>query len=80
MLAAVVERGVVDLGGEVAIGERHRAALETAAAELAASSAATPELATEGVRAALDAVRELTGEVVAEDVLDRIFETFCLGK
>jgi tRNA modification GTPase len=29
---------------------------------------------------ALGALGELTGEVVTEDILDRIFSTFCVGK
>ena len=29
---------------------------------------------------ALTALNELTGEVVTEDILDRIFSTFCIGK
>ena len=28
----------------------------------------------------LGALNELTGEVVTEDILDRIFSTFCIGK
>ncbi len=29
---------------------------------------------------ALAALNELTGDVVTEDILDRIFSTFCIGK
>ena len=29
---------------------------------------------------AVGALDELTGEVVTEDILDRIFSTFCIGK
>jgi tRNA modification GTPase len=29
---------------------------------------------------ALAALDELTGEVVTDDILDRIFATFCIGK
>jgi tRNA modification GTPase len=29
---------------------------------------------------ALNALGELTGEVVTEDILDRIFSSFCIGK
>jgi len=32
------------------------------------------------LRDALDAVGEVTGETTADDVLDRIFSTFCIGK
>ena len=76
----MVAEEVVDLGGEVAIAERHRRALERAVAELDGVDFGLPELAAEAVRAALDAVRELTGEVATEDLLDRIFSTFCIGK
>ncbi len=79
-LAEVVAAEVADLGGEVAIAERHRRALESAVTELESADLESPELAAEAVRAALDAVRELTGEVVTEDVLDRIFGSFCIGK
>jgi len=79
-LAAVVGVEVADLGGEVAVAERHRRALELAVKELEKTDFELPELAVEGVRAALEAVRDLTGEVVTEDVLDRIFQAFCIGK
>jgi len=79
-LAELVTAGVVDLGGEVAIADRHRGALETAVRELETVDLVLPELAAEGVRAALEAVRELTGEVATADVLDRIFASFCIGK
>lgn len=38
------------------------------------------ELYAEHIRAALRALKDLTGEVTPEDVLDVIFSTFCLGK
>ena len=80
VLAELVAADIVDLGGEVAIAERHRRALELAVSELEATDFELPELAAEGVRAALVAARELTGEVVTEDVLDRVFGSFCVGK
>jgi len=79
-LAGLVAAEIVDLGGEVAIAERHRRALESAVSELESTDFELPELAAEGVRAALDAVRELTGDVATEDVLDRVFGSFCIGK
>ncbi len=79
-LGGVVSAGLAELGGEAAIGERHRLALEKAAAELAAVDVMAPELAAEAIRGALDAARELLGEVVSDEVLDRIFATFCIGK
>jgi len=79
-LAEAVAEDVADLGGNAAIAERHRTALERAAAELEGLRVDEPELAAEAARNALDAVRELLGEVAAEDVLDRIFGRFCIGK
>ena len=79
-LEEVVGTEVADLGGEVAISGRHRLALERAQSELAAADPAQPELGAEAARNALQAVRELTGEVVTEDVLDRVFASFCIGK
>jgi tRNA modification GTPase len=32
------------------------------------------------VRSALDALGEMVGETTTEEVLDRIFEQFCIGK
>ena len=79
-LVDAVAAEVVDLGGQVAVAERHRSALEAALAELEGGDFEAPELAAEAVRAALDAVRGILGEVVTEDVLDRVFAGFCIGK
>jgi tRNA modification GTPase len=79
-LAAVVTGPLPDLGGEVAIGRRHRAALERAAGELADCEPAVPELAAENVRWAADAIAELIGEVATDQVLDEVFGSFCIGK
>jgi tRNA modification GTPase len=39
-----------------------------------------PELVASGLRDALDALGELTGEITPDDVLGRVFATFCVGK
>jgi tRNA modification GTPase len=39
-----------------------------------------PELAAEDVRLAGRALDRLTGRIGAEDVLDRVFSSFCIGK
>jgi tRNA modification GTPase len=65
--------------------ERHRAALTQAAAAL---DEAAPHLASEGdpvlashhIREAIAALEGLVGLVDVEDVLDRLFSTFCVGK
>lgn len=89
-LAAAVEH---DLGRGAAVGgdllasvrqaellARAGAALVRARAALGGGDAARAELAALEVREALDALGALTGEVGTEDVLDRLFSRFCVGK
>ena len=69
-----------DLGGAVAIAERHRRALERAAEELARCDVTQPETSAESLRWAMRSVDRLIGEVATEDVLDEVFGSFCIGK
>ena len=50
------------------------------AAELARSECGAPELVAVRVREALSALGAITGETATEELLDRIFATFCVGK
>lgn len=60
---------------------RHRAALADAIAALAEAEAAPlPEIAAEGLRAAVSAIGRITGRVGVEEILDRVFSEFCIGK
>tara|TARA_R110002096_G_scaffold67968_2_gene164287 strand:+ start:755 stop:1972 length:1218 start_codon:yes stop_codon:yes gene_type:complete len=62
---------------------RHRKAVELAHSALLrcrARLADAPELAGEDVRLAVRALESLTGRVDVEDILDRIFSQFCIGK
>jgi tRNA modification GTPase len=61
---------------------RHGALLATARSHLtrALESIGTPELAAEDVRLAVRALAMVTGAIGVEDVLDRVFSTFCIGK
>ena len=45
-----------------------------------ANYGASPEFLSIDLRDALDAIGEITGETTPEDVLDRIFSSFCIGK
>jgi tRNA modification GTPase len=62
---------------------RHRAALEACVSHLdrlLAGSGGLPELAAEDLRLAVRALGEVAGHVGVEDVLDRLFAGFCIGK
>ncbi len=64
---------------------RHRACLERAVAALEAAACRleegwSEEFAAYDVRRALDALGELTGAVSTDELLDRIFSEFCIGK
>lgn len=64
---------------------RHLEALDAAAAALAEARAAAAagmgeELVAESLRLAQDRLGEITGRVTTEDLLGRIFSTFCIGK
>lgn len=87
LLEDVHERASAALTGEgdaVVTRERHRTALEEASRSLdrAASLGANGplELVAEDLRLALRALGRLTGTVDVEDILDRIFSSFCIGK
>ena len=62
---------------------RHRAALEACVTHLdrlLAGAGGLPELAAEDLRLAVRALGEIGGQVGVEDVLDRLFAGFCIGK
>ncbi len=65
--------------------ERHRSALDCAASSLASAidsleSGAAPDLVSVDIMRALSHLGEVGGESSSEDVLDRIFRDFCIGK
>lgn len=62
---------------------RHRAALEACVTHLdrlLTGAGGLPELAAEDLRLAVRALGEVAGHVGVEDVLDRLFSGFCIGK
>jgi len=64
---------------------RHKALLETAADEIREAIITferweAPEFAEVNIRAAWNALGELIGETATDDVIDRVFEEFCVGK
>jgi tRNA modification GTPase len=73
-------------GGEAVIFRvRHRDAAARAVAAIARAEAALGEsapleLLASDLTAAATALAEITGEITSEDVLDRVFAEFCIGK
>ncbi len=64
---------------------RHRHALETCVAALqrartAATGRTGSEMVAEDLRVAAQALGQITGRIDVEDLLDRIFHDFCIGK
>ncbi len=87
--AAIAARlGLVEAEGELLVLGRHKESLETAARLLAEAADLTGaggeafalELVAARAREALVALSVITGETATEDLLDRIFATFCVGK
>ncbi|MGB8168920.1 MAG: tRNA uridine-5-carboxymethylaminomethyl(34) synthesis GTPase MnmE [Chthoniobacteraceae bacterium] len=69
----------------LAINARHQSCLENArqladAARQALNTGLSPEFVAEELRGALDAVGDVVGKADSEDVLGKIFSTFCIGK
>jgi tRNA modification GTPase len=90
-LVAALEQRLLAPGDDGAEDEiaifrvRHRDAAKRAAADLARAEAALAHLApaeliASDLSAAAGALAMITGEVTAEDVLDRVFAEFCIGK
>jgi tRNA modification GTPase len=71
------------VGGTFSARQRHLDALGRARAHLARAIPelnARLEIAAEELRGAQTALGELTGEVTSDDLLGKIFATFCIGK
>lgn len=91
LTSAVIDKcgalGIHDIksGDVIVTNARHADALGRAGAAirdaLATLAGSAPlDLATIDIRAALSALGEIVGETLTEDVLNKIFEKFCLGK
>jgi tRNA modification GTPase len=85
------ERGVSVTGEKLALQPRHEAALRSAAASVAAArerlesqrdahALTNAEVIAGALRDALDDLAGLGGEMTPDDVIGKIFATFCVGK
>ena len=77
--------GEARAGDALVASARHRDALRRADEHLAQAERTFEEglpldFAAIDLRAALDALGEITGETATADLLDRIFAEFCIGK
>lgn len=81
-LAATVVAALAGSESPTATRLRHRELLGEALERLrrALAERVAPELAAEDVRLAGRALDRITGRIDPEDVLDRVFATFCIGK
>jgi tRNA modification GTPase len=73
--------GPVASNASLALNARHIRSIDQARSALARAAATTePELIALELRDALDAMGEILGSVTPDDVLGRIFSSFCIGK
>ncbi|PJK09149.1 tRNA uridine-5-carboxymethylaminomethyl(34) synthesis GTPase MnmE [Lysobacteraceae bacterium NML95-0200] len=80
----IAEQGLDAGEGAFSARARHVRALHDCAAWLTAAqaeiAASQPELAAESLRLAQNALGEITGKTLPDDLLGAIFSTFCIGK
>jgi tRNA modification GTPase len=67
-------------GNALVTRERQKEAIGEAVAALSAAPASADEITADLLRAASEAIGRLSGRVDVEDVLDRLFNEFCIGK
>ncbi len=81
----VMATGMSSDNFRIAISARHQACLQKAITDVEAAKAGLtnnelPELISIELRGALDAIGDVIGRHDTEDLLDRIFSEFCIGK
>jgi len=85
-LVGLVQQGAVPPREHVwAVNQRHKTALEQAKTSLEKALASTtsglsPEFIALDLRDALDSVGLIIGATHTDDILERIFRDFCIGK
>jgi tRNA modification GTPase len=72
-------------GGAMIINLRHKLAMENACKNIQAATESigrgmSSEFAVFDLREALDNLDEITGKKINDEILDKIFSSFCIGK
>jgi len=86
VLSDVVKQGTISSREHVwAVNQRHKTALEQTKESLqraleSITSGLSPEFISLDLRSALDSLGLITGATYTEDILERIFNDFCIGK
>jgi tRNA modification GTPase len=85
VLAAAVSGGLDQEGGALLTSERQRAGVARAAAGfertgISADAGLPDEILALDAREAVDALAEVLGQEVGDEVLDALFARFCIGK
>jgi tRNA modification GTPase len=83
--AQLVEGGADSADGVIVTNVRHQAALDHAHQSLiqareSVGAGMANELVAVDIRAAADALGEITGAITTDEILEQIFSTFCIGK
>ena len=81
----ILGKKILPVDNSLTINERHEFALKRAIHELQCALnelkvKMTLEVISQRVRIGLDSIGEITGKTTTEDLLDKIFNTFCIGK
>jgi tRNA modification GTPase len=81
----LVSGGAEATDGVIVTNMRHQAALERARESLvqakeSVGAGMANELVAVDIRAAADALGEITGAITTDEILEQIFSTFCIGK
>ncbi|MCK9418290.1 MAG: tRNA uridine-5-carboxymethylaminomethyl(34) synthesis GTPase MnmE [Nitrospirae bacterium] len=85
-IAGLVKQGTISSREHVwAVNQRHKTALEQTKESLqraleSITSGLSPEFISLDLRGALDSLGLITGATYTEDILERIFNDFCIGK
>ncbi|MBN2374450.1 tRNA uridine-5-carboxymethylaminomethyl(34) synthesis GTPase MnmE [bacterium] len=85
-LVELMKKGAVPPGEHAwAVNRRHKTILEQSKANLERAlsnvkNCLSPEFISEDLRGAMSSLGLITGTTYTEDILDRIFSTFCIGK